>query len=53
VDRPGLGIAHRHVFNLFNQSRETNMYSNAGVNFGKPTEICIPRSFRAGLRLFF
>jgi hypothetical protein len=41
------------VFNLFNQSREVNIYSNAGVNFGKPTEICIPRSFRAGLRLFF
>lgn len=41
------------VFNVFNRVKETTVYARVGSNFGKPTEVYPPRSFRAGLRLFF
>jgi outer membrane receptor protein involved in Fe transport len=41
------------IFNVFNRVRETVVYARVGSNFGKPTGVYPPRSFRAGFKLFF
>jgi len=41
------------IFNVFNQGRETGVVELVGENFGKPTSVNDPRTFRASVRLWF
>jgi len=41
------------VFNVFNRGVETAVQDIYGVNIGKPTSVCSPRTFRAGIRVMF